>query len=120
MSHSSALPPLTRGYKWRVALSLTLIYYPILLYLDFVHGDYARDRLADTLLLEGLGAGLILLTFRGWVHAVEWVQIRLYRWLGEDFSLDMSWPGHLARIVRVCLTMRARCFSKLSVTFFFN
>ncbi|SNR80415.1 sensor histidine kinase [Hymenobacter mucosus] len=100
---------LTGRQKWRVAFSLTLIYYPILVYLNYAHwGEHWKNlggawiSLLQVLPSVLSGAIVILLVFWGWVHAVEWIQIRLQRRFGEDFSLDLPWNVQLLT-VGICI-----------------
>lgn len=91
-------PRITGPQRWRVALSLTLIYYPVLVYLDYSHINYTWGHLGRALLPGGLGAASILLIFWGWLYAVERLQNQLYYWLGEEFSLTMRWPALLLTV----------------------
>lgn len=102
---SPEVPPyLSVQQKWRVAFSLVLIYYPISIYLDYSNRDgtwRGLGLLAPSVLQGGV---VYLLVFWGWIYAVEWLQDRLFQWLGEEFSLTMRWPGLLATILS-CLSL---------------
>jgi len=105
-SFSASETRLTVGHKWRVAVSLMLIYYPILVYLNYVHLGGTWFGLLQALPSVLSGAVVILLVFRGWVHAVEWIQIRLQQQFGEDFSLELPWHVQLLTI-GICIGLSA-------------
>ena len=108
--------PATR-HKWRVAGSLMLIYYPILVYLNYPHWGYTWLDLLRTAPSVLTGAAVILLVFRGWINVVEWTQDWLYRRSGEEFSLEMRWPAQLAT-VGICIVLSVgllRCLVPLCI-----
>ncbi|NML65982.1 histidine kinase [Hymenobacter sp. RP-2-7] len=94
---ASAFPVVTdflsRRQKWRLTLSLSLLYLPILLYLDDWYHSWASLWRNLPLLFVALGVGMGLLF--GWLYAAEWLQSRLLRWFGEDFLLELKLPALL-------------------------
>jgi hypothetical protein len=100
------VPYLSVQQKWRVAFSLTLIYYPILVYLDYGNWDGTWRGLGQLLPSITQGAAVILVVFWGWIYVVEWLQDRLFRWFKEEFSLTMRWPALLTTIT-ICLALSA-------------
>lgn len=94
------LPPaaatrLTARQKWRLALSLVVLYYPILAYVNFPEWDQSWAGMQRTLptLLEGSVVTLVLYFL--WLNLVEWIQRRLAGRFGEDFLLEMKLPAQL-------------------------
>lgn len=95
---------LTGPQKWRLARRMTVIYYPVLLYLKYLLLGYTWGQVGQALPAAALGTGAMLFALRGWVSAVEWLQNRLARWLDADFSTTMRWPGQLLT-VSLCVAL---------------
>jgi hypothetical protein len=100
------VPHLSVQQKWRAAFSLILIYYPILVYLDYGNWDGTWWDLVQLLPSLLQVAVVMLVAFWGWLYVVEWLQDRLFRWFGEEFSLTMRWPA-LLTTVTCCLALAA-------------
>jgi two-component system LytT family sensor kinase len=78
------------GQKWQLALSLLVIYYPVLLYLNFpVHSpDHGVTlRILGYHLVTGL---LIFLMYWLWIAVSEWVLSQLIALFGEGFMLTFN------------------------------
>jgi len=88
-------PRLTARQKWRLALSLVVLYYPILAYVNFPEWDQSWAGVQRTLptLLEGSVVTLVFYFL--WLNLVEWIQRRLAGRFGEDFLLEMKLSAQL-------------------------
>lgn len=94
---SSALPAayrLSRRQKWRLALNLLVIYYPILLYMFTPHWGGLRRELASFL----VQFGTMLPFYFVWLSVAEWLQYRLFNWFGADFLLKLKLPAQLTLV----------------------
>lgn len=94
-----AAPRLSGRQKWRLALSLSLLYFPILLYINSPdwHHSWAEIRRALPLLLVSIGVALPL--FFVWLNAAVWLQARLFGWFGQDFLLELKLPALLLTLL---------------------
>jgi sensor histidine kinase YesM len=86
---------LTSKQHWRVALSLLVIYYPILLYLGFPNWDHTLAGFVRVLPFTAESCAIMLPLFYLWLRAAERVQQYLFRRFGEDSVLEMAWPAQL-------------------------
>lgn len=94
---SSALPAayrLNRRQKWRLALNLLVIYYPILLYMFTPQWAGLRRELTSFL----LQFGTLLPFYFVWLNLAEWLQYRLFNWFGADFLLRLRLPAQLTLV----------------------
>ena len=90
-------PHLTGRQKWRLVLSLSLLYFPILCYLNGWYRDWAA--IWHNLLLVVVGLGVALPLLFGWLSAAEWLQKRLFKWFGDDFLLELKLPALLLTLL---------------------
>lgn len=94
---STALPTayrLSRRQKWRLALNLLLIYYPILLYMFTPQWGGLRHELHSFL----VQFGTMLPFYFVWLSVAEWLQYRLFNWFGPDFLLKLKMPAQLTLV----------------------
>ena len=89
---------LTIRQKWKLSLSLVLLYYPILVYVNFPEWDHSWAGVLRTLPLTGIGVTVTLLFYFLWLNTVEWIQRRLFGRFGDDFLLEMKLPAQLATL----------------------
>ena len=93
-----AAPRLTSRQKWKLAVGLVLLYYPILIYIDFPEWDHNWAGVLRNLPVQLLGSIITLSFYFLWLHIVEWIQARLFRRFGDDFLLEMKLPAQLATL----------------------
>ena len=93
-----ATPRLSLAQKWKLSLGLVLLYYPILVYVNFPEWDHSWAGVLRMLPLTGVGVVSTLLLYFLWLNVVEWIQHRLFRHLGDDFLLEMRLPAQLATL----------------------
>jgi two-component system LytT family sensor kinase len=81
--------------KLQLALSLSIIYFPILFYINFSEWNkgWAEWRPALPFLLIGMGVALPL--YFVWLNIAEWLQFQLFRWFDNDFLLELRLPAQL-------------------------
>jgi two-component system LytT family sensor kinase len=81
--------------KLQLALSLSIIYFPILLYINFSEWNkgWAEWRPAMPYLLVGIGVAVPL--YFVWLNIAEWLQFQLFRWFDNDFLLELRLPAQL-------------------------
>jgi two-component system LytT family sensor kinase len=81
--------------KLQLALSLSIIYFPILFYINFSEWNkgWAEWRPALPFLLIGLAVALPL--YFVWLNIAEWLQFQLFRWFDNDFLLELRLPAQL-------------------------
>jgi hypothetical protein len=90
---------LSARQKWKLALSLVIIYFPIHTYVNFPewHHNWAELLRALPVLLV---QGVVMLGFYFiWLNLVEWIQQRLFGRFGEDFLLELKLPAQLATLL---------------------
>lgn len=90
---------LSARQKWKLALSLVVIYFPIQTYLNFPewHRGWAELLHSAPVLLMQV---VVMLGFYFiWLNLVEWIQQRLFGWFGEDFLLELKLPAQLATLL---------------------
>lgn len=88
-------PQLTSKQHWRVALSLLIIYYPILLYLGFPNWDHTLAGFVRVLPFTLESCVLMLPLFYVWLRVAERVQHSLFERFGEDSVLEMAGTAQL-------------------------
>ena len=89
--------------RWQLAFSLLVLYYPVLLYLDFP--VYSVD-LAFTLPIfyyQVITGIVILIILFGWINVSEWCLDRLAHYFGNDFMLEFRLPVQLMTFVLAIL-----------------
>ena len=88
-SHPPLPPPayrLSGRQKWRLALTLFVISYPILFYMFSSGWDGNVPRQLVWLLVHAV---TMLPFYFIWLSVAEWLQHRLARWFGKDFLLEL-------------------------------
>lgn len=85
-SSSPAAYRLSGRQKWRLAVNLFVISYPILCYVFSSDWDGNVGRWLGWLLVH---ASTMLPFYFVWLYLAEWLQHRLAAWFGEDFLLEM-------------------------------
>jgi len=90
---------LSSRQKWKLALSLIIIYYPILTYVNFPEWDRSWTGVQRSLRMFFIGIVVTVLFYFGWLDWVEWIQHRLFGWFGEDFLLELKVPAQLTTLV---------------------
>jgi two-component system, LytTR family, sensor kinase len=100
MNHPSAPVASTRlsvRQKWKLTLSLVVIYLPIHFYINYSGlSSQPLQRTVPLLLVQTL---VLLLFYFVWLNLVEWIQQRLFGWFGEDFLLELKLPAQLATLL---------------------
>lgn len=81
--------------KLQLALSLSIIYFPILFYINIAewHKGWADVRRDLPFVLLAMAVALPL--YFVWLNMAEWVQHQLFKWFGNDFVLEMRLPAQL-------------------------
>lgn len=72
--------------KWRLAVNLFIISYPILFYMFSSGWDGSVLHLLPWLLVHAV---TMLPFYFVWLYLAEWLQYRLADWFGEDFLLEL-------------------------------
>ncbi|OUJ74093.1 sensor histidine kinase [Hymenobacter crusticola] len=90
---------LSSRQKWKLALSLIVIYYPILTYVNFPEWDRSWTGVQRGLPLFFIGSVVMVLFYFVWLSLVEWIQHRLFGWFGEDFLLELRLPAQLITLL---------------------
>lgn len=84
---------LTRRQIARLALSVLVIYYPIVLYANLPElNDPFLLRLAPYLLSELMLTGLFYFV---WISFIEWLLPRLATWFGEELLVEFNLPAQV-------------------------
>ncbi len=94
-----ATPRLTLRQKWKLALSLVMLYYPILAYINFPEWDHSWVGVQRALPMLLVGSTITLLFYFVWLNLVEWIQRQLFGRFGEDFLLEMKLPVQLITLL---------------------
>ncbi|MCC3156498.1 histidine kinase [Hymenobacter sp. 15J16-1T3B] len=111
---------LSARQKWKLALSLVIIYFPIHTYLNFPEWHRNWDGLLHSVPLLLTQVVVMLGFYFIWLNLVEWIQQRLFGWFGEDFLLELKLPAQLATLL-VSMVLAAGfilVYSTLIRTFF--
>ncbi|MCB2407327.1 sensor histidine kinase [Hymenobacter lucidus] len=95
----SAVYHLSARQKWKLALSLVIIYLPIHTYINFPELHYNWHDFLWSLPILVLQGVVLLLFYFVWLSMVEWIQQRLFNWFGEDFLLELKLPAQLATLL---------------------
>lgn len=98
MTTAAASYRLSARQKWKLALSLVIIYFPIHTYLNFPEWHRSWSGLLDSAPLQLLKVVVMLGFYFIWLNLVEWIQQRLFGWFGEDFLLAQKLPAQLATL----------------------
>lgn len=81
--------------KWQLALTLLMLYYPVLLYIDLpvyrVNGEIPVAMIWH----ESLSIAVVCVIFFLWVGASEWILNLLFMRMGEEFLLEFKWHSQL-------------------------
>jgi two-component system, LytTR family, sensor kinase len=86
--------------KWQLALSVSIIYMPLRLYVSIY--DFSQISLLQRLPLWLMEITVIVLFFFIWLSAIEWIQQQLFGWFGNDFLIEFKIPAQLAMFVIAC------------------
>jgi two-component system LytT family sensor kinase len=81
--------------KLQLALSLSIIYFPILFYINFSEWNKGWAEWCPALPFFLIGIGVALLLYFLWLNMAEWLQYQLFRWVGNDFLLELRLPAQL-------------------------
>ncbi len=92
MTQLPAAYRLTNRQKWKLALNLFLISYPILFYMFSSDWDGNVWRELPWLLVHAV---TMLPFYFLWLHVAEWLQYRLAERFGEDFMLELKLPAQV-------------------------
>ncbi|WP_428657925.1 sensor histidine kinase [Runella sp.] len=91
---------LTFRQKWQLALSVSIIYMPLRLYISFF--DFRQISLLQRLPLWVMELTVIVLFFFVWINLIEWIQQRLFSWFGNDFLIEFKIPAQVVMFVIAC------------------
>jgi two-component system LytT family sensor kinase len=91
---------LTTRQKWQLALSISIIYMPLRVYISIY--DFEEISLAQRLPLWVMEITVIVLFFFVWISVIEWIQQQLFGWFGTDFLMEFKIPAQLAMFVIAC------------------
>ncbi|AEI49892.1 sensor histidine kinase [Runella slithyformis] len=86
--------------KWQLALSVSVIYMPLRLYVSIY--NFNQISLLQRLPLWMMELSVIVLFFFVWISAIEWIQQQLFGWFGNDFLIEFKIPAQLAMFVVAC------------------
>lgn len=97
-------PPTARisvPQKWQLALSISVIYMPLRLYVSIY--DFNQISLLQRLPLWMMEITVIIFFFFVWISAIEWIQQQLFGWFGNDFLIEFKIPSQIAMFVIACI-----------------
>lgn len=86
--------------KWQIALSISVIYMPLRLYVSIY--NFNQISLLQRLPLWLMEITVIVLFFFVWISAIEWIQQQLFGWSGNDFLIEFKIPAQIAMFVIAC------------------
>ena len=87
---------LTTSQKWRLALSVFVIYWPIRIYVNVSSLNWLLSwHYIPFLVVE---ISLTILFFFAWITVTQWLQQRLFKQFGEGFLIEFKIPAQLATL----------------------
>lgn len=104
--------------KLQLTLSLSLVYFPILFYINLADWNHHWDDLRRNLPFFLLALTLTLPLYFVWLNMAEWLQYRIFGWLGNDFLLEMRLPAQLLTL-GISLALAATFTAVLGKLLFF-
>ncbi|MEO5977053.1 MAG: histidine kinase [Chryseolinea sp.] len=86
---------LSRKQKWQLALTLLILYYPVLLYIDVPVYEVNGKIPIAMIWHESLSISVVCVIFFLWVSVSEWILNLLFIRVGEEFLLELKWRSQL-------------------------
>lgn len=100
MIKSNHTDHLSLRQKAQLALNISVIYFPLRLYVN-IH-DLEQVSWILRLPLWTMEFIVIFLFFYLWIIVIEWVQQQLFGWFGRNFLLDLKTPTQIATFLTAC------------------
>ncbi len=87
--------------KWQLALSVSIIYMPLRLYISIY--DFSQISWLQRIPLWVMEIMVIILFLFLWISFIEWIQQQLFHWFGNGFLIEFKIPAQVATFVIACI-----------------